>query len=324
MTQAELGQRLGLGKATVSKLERGDLRLRDVTIAKLVEVLEVPAGELLGDYAAAPDTANTDSADSDRASREAPAAEPSPPQADFGFRSVAASDKAALVRDVFSRVASRYDLMNDLMSAGVHRLWKAAMIDWLRPRPGMRLLDVAGGTGDIAFRIHQRLGPGRAWVAVCDANREMLAVGRDRALDRGLLAGLDWVAGDAEALPFADASIDAYTIAFGLRNVTRPERALAEARRVLRPGGRFLCLEFSHVAPPGLAAAYDAYSFRLLPLLGEIVAGDRAAYEYLVESIRRFPDQKRLAAMMTAAGLDRVAWRDLSGGIAALHSGWRL
>ena len=247
-------------------------------------------------------------------------------RADFGYRSVPKAEKAALVRGLFDRVATRYDLMNDLMSAGVHRLWKAALIDWLNPRPPLRLLDVAGGTGDIAFRFLERTGGAArgAEVLVCDINEAMIAVGRDRAIDRGILQGIDWLAGDAERLPIADASVDAYTIAFGIRNVTDLDRALAEARRVLRPGGRFLCLEFSHVVLPGLDRLYDVYSFAMLPRLGQFVAGDGAPYRYLAESIRRFPDQAGFAARIEAAGLGQVRYRNLSGGIAALHSAWRI
>jgi demethylmenaquinone methyltransferase/2-methoxy-6-polyprenyl-1,4-benzoquinol methylase len=247
-------------------------------------------------------------------------------QADFGFRTVPKAAKAALVRGVFDSVATRYDLMNDLMSAGVHRLWKAALIDWLNPRPPMRLLDVAGGTGDIAFRFLARTGgKGRgASVLVCDINETMVGIGRDRAIDRGIIEGIDWITGDAERLPIADASVDAYTIAFGIRNVTELNKALAEARRVLRPGGRFLCLEFSRVVLPGLERLYDAYSFSVLPWLGRMVAGDRESYRYLAESIRRFPDQAQFAARMEAAGLGQVRYRNLSGGIAAIHSAWRI
>ena len=224
----------------------------------------------------------------------------------FGFRRIAESDKASLVRDVFSSVAPRYDLMNDLMSLGVHRLWKSAMMDWLAPRPGQSLIDVGGGTGDIAARVIERLAPARPEaVVVCDLTPDMLAVGRDRALDRGILGGIDWICGDAEALPLPDRSVTAYTIAFGLRNVTRIEVALAEARRVLKPGGRFLCLEFSRVVLPLLDRLYELYSFRVLPALGAAVTGKREAYSYLVESIRRFPAQDELAAMMTDAGLER-------------------
>lgn len=241
--------------------------------------------------------------------------------AEFGFRRVPHAEKAGLVRAVFDSVAPRYDLMNDLMSAGVHRLWKAVLIDRLAPRPTTTLLDVAGGTGDVARRFLER-GGGRA--IVCDINPSMVAVGRDRALDAGRLVGIEWVVGDAERLPIADRSVEAYTIAFGLRNVTDVDAALAEARRVLRPGGRFLCLEFSCVAVPGLAELYDLYSFQVLPRLGQAVAGDAEAYRYLAESIRRFPPQEALAKRIAAAGLDRVGWRNLSGGIAAIHSAWRL
>jgi len=241
----------------------------------------------------------------------------------FGFQRVETSEKPHLVRDVFERVAGRYDLMNDLRSGGIHRLWKGALIDWLAPRPGQLLLDVAGGTGDIAQRFLARTGAsGR--VVVCDLTPAMLAVGRDRAIDRGIVSGIDWVAGDAQSLPLADRSVDAYTIAFGLRNVAEIDEALGEARRVLKPGGRFLCLEFSQVVLPQLKQLYDLYSFQVLPWMGRIVAGDRDAYVYLVESIRRFPPQQELIEHMTAAGLERASYRNLSGGIAALHSAWRI
>ncbi len=248
----------------------------------------------------------------------------------FGFRRVLPEQKVGLVRAVFDSVADRYDLMNDLMSAGVHRLWKAAMVDWLAPRAGIRLVDVAGGTGDIALRVLERVGGPAAnarrggAVTVCDLNASMLKAGRAKAADRGLVAGATFLCADAEALPMADSSVDAYTIAFGLRNVTRTEAALREARRVLKPGGRFLCLEFSRVTVPLLGALYERYSFTVLPRLGEIVTGDADAYRYLVESIRRFPPQDELADLMGAAGLDNVKYRNLSGGIAALHSAWRL
>lgn len=243
-------------------------------------------------------------------------------EADFGYRRVKAEEKARLVRQVFDSVADRYDLMNDLMSGGIHRLWKAELVDLLAPRPGQRLLDVAGGTGDIARRILARAG--EATVTVCDINERMLRRGRDRAIDAGRLSGIAWVCGDAEALPVADASVDGYTIAFGLRNVTRIDEALAEARRVLKPGGHFLCLEFAPVDTPVLNRLYDLYSFTVLPVLGQMVAGDREAYQYLAESIRRFPPQQELARRMAAAGLEQVSVRSLTGGIAALHSGWRL
>jgi demethylmenaquinone methyltransferase / 2-methoxy-6-polyprenyl-1,4-benzoquinol methylase len=238
----------------------------------------------------------------------------------FGFRTIRETEKQPLVGAVFNSVARRYDLMNDLMSGGVHRLWKSAMLDWLNPRPDMLLLDIAGGTGDIAFRFLERGGGG---TVVVDVNQEMLSVGRDRGLDRGLLSGLSWVCGDAERLPIADASVDAVTIAFGIRNVTHIETALAEARRVLKPGGRFLCLEFSRVSLPVLDRLYEAYSFRVLPALGHFVADDADAYRYLAESIRRFPSQDAFARMIRLAGMDLVRWRNLSGGIAALHSAWR-
>jgi len=246
--------------------------------------------------------------------------EPAGATTHFGFRTVGENAKAGLVKGVFDSVARRYDLMNDLMSGGVHRLWKAAMIDRLNPRPSMRLLDVGGGTGDIALRY---LESGGGAVMVCDINAEMLGVGGDRAIDRGRPSGIDWVCGDAERLPVADGSVDAYTIAFCIRNVTRVPAALAEARRVLKPGGRFLCLEFSRVMVPMLDRLYDAYSFQVLPVLGGLVANDADAYRYLAESIRRFPDQETFAAMMRDAGLDRVRYRNLTGGIAALHSAWR-
>lgn len=239
----------------------------------------------------------------------------------FGYRTVPVGEKASLVRDVFESVATRYDLMNDLMSWGVHRLWKAAFLDWLRPRPAMQLLDVGGGTGDIAFGFLSR---GGGSVAVCDINAEMLGVGRSRALDRGLLDGLTWTCGDAENLPIPESSVDAYTISFCLRNVTDIPAALREARRVLKPGGRFMCLEFSEVVLPVLDKLYDVYSFKVLPALGARVAGDRDAYRYLAESIRRFPAQDRFAEMIAEAGLDRVEYRNLSGGIAAMHSAWRI
>jgi demethylmenaquinone methyltransferase/2-methoxy-6-polyprenyl-1,4-benzoquinol methylase len=197
------------------------------------------------------------------------------------------------------------------------------MVDWLRPKPGDTVLDVAGGTGDIALRIAERLA-GRGRVIVVDATPAMLEVGRDRMIDRGLLCGIEWVAGQAERLPVASASVEAFTIAFGIRNATDLDRALAEARRVLKPGGRFLCLEFSRVVLPLLDRLYDLYSFAVLPILGQVVAGDAASYRYLAESIRTFPAQEEFATRIRAAGFEQVRWRNLTGGIAALHSGWRL
>ncbi len=244
-------------------------------------------------------------------------------EADFGFSRVSEAEKTRLVRDVFDRVASRYDLMNDLMSGGIHRRWKARLIAKLDPRPGQILLDLAGGTGDIARAFTARAGKNGGAI-VCDINESMIRRGRDRSIDAGILDAITWIAGDAENLPFASGSIDLCTISFGLRNVTRIAAALAEARRVLKPGGRFFCLEFSHVHAPLLRRAYDLYSFAVLPRLGKIVARDRDAYQYLVESIRRFPGQEELATMMRGAGFERVNWLNLSGGIAAIHSGWRL
>ncbi len=240
----------------------------------------------------------------------------------FGFRTVLPGEKSRLVRQLFGRVAQRYDIMNDLMSVGIHRLWKADMIAWLRPRPNHNIVDVAGGTGDIAQRLLRCVPDGR--IVVCDVSAEMLSRGRDRLFDHGFGDRISWTCGDAETLPFADSTFDAYTIAFGIRNVTRVDRALREARRVLRPGGRFLCLEFGRVAASGLARLYDVYSFNVLPWLGNLVAGDRAAYVYLVESIRRFPEQREFAAMIEKAGFGLVSVRNLSGGIAALHSAWRI
>ena len=245
-----------------------------------------------------------------------------PKETHFGFRTVAEEDKAGLVHGVFSRVASRYDVMNDLMSAGVHRVWKTAMMDWLAPRDGQHLLDVAGGTGDIAFRFLER-APG-ARVTVCDMTESMLVEGRKRAEAGKLAERLGWVTGDAMALPFADNSFDRYTISFGIRNVTRIPDALAEARRVLKPGGRLMVLEFSQIPVPMLQWLYDRYSFNVIPVMGQVVANDRDSYQYLVESIRKFPDQEAFAQMIREAGFGRVQWRNLSMGIAALHSGWKL
>lgn len=248
-------------------------------------------------------------------------------QASFGYRDVPAAEKAGLVRRVFESVAPRYDLMNDLMSGGVHRLWKNTLVDVLNPRPGERILDVAGGTGDVAFRIYRRQmekGEGQPDVTVCDINPAMLAIGRDRAANRGLLKGLGWTTGDAENLPFPDCSFDGYTIAFGLRNVTDIDKALGEAHRVLKPGGRFYCLEFSKVTSAPVARVYDAYSSRALPFFGRIVARDADSYRYLHESIRRFPPQRELAQRMREQGFANVTWRDMTLGVVALHSGWRI
>jgi demethylmenaquinone methyltransferase/2-methoxy-6-polyprenyl-1,4-benzoquinol methylase len=245
--------------------------------------------------------------------------------ASFGFRSVGLSDKQAMVDDVFRSVARRYDLMNDLMSGGLHRLWKDAMVSAVNPprrgRP-WRLLDVAGGTGDIAFRVAER-SRGHAEIIVADINESMLSVGQERAAKLGLNA-IVFREANAERLPFPSGSFDAYTIAFGIRNVPRMEAALGEALRVLKHGGHFLCLEFSQVNTPALDRIYEAYSMHAIPALGRAVAGDADAYRYLVESIRTFPNQERLADLIRAAGFGRVGYRNYSGGIAALHSGWKI
>ncbi|MEO5760179.1 MAG: bifunctional demethylmenaquinone methyltransferase/2-methoxy-6-polyprenyl-1,4-benzoquinol methylase UbiE [Mesorhizobium sp.] len=243
----------------------------------------------------------------------------------YGFKRVGAEDKQSLVNDVFHKVANRYDLMNDLMSAGLHRLWKDAMVTWLNPpkRAGWRVLDVAGGTGDIAFRIVEA-SHGHAHATVLDINGSMLAVGRDRAEKKGMSRNTDFVEANAEELPFADATFDSYTIAFGIRNVPRIDVALGEAFRVLKPGGRLLCLEFSEVEMPLLDKVYEAWSFKAIPAIGKAVTGDGEPYSYLVESIAKFPNQQNFASMITRAGFDRVSFRNYSGGIAALHSGWKL
>jgi demethylmenaquinone methyltransferase / 2-methoxy-6-polyprenyl-1,4-benzoquinol methylase len=240
----------------------------------------------------------------------------------FGFQTVGEAEKAGMVHGVFTRVASKYDIMNDLMSGGVHRLWKDAMMDWLAPRPGQRLLDVAGGTGDVAFRFLKRAPTATA--TVLDMTESMLVEGRKRAEADRLADRLDWVVGDAMALPFADNTFDVYTISFGIRNVTRIPDALSEAFRVLRPGGRLMVLEFSQIPNESLQWLYDRYSFNVIPVMGQVVAGDRDSYQYLVESIRKFPDQETFAGMIRAAGFDQVKYRNLTMGVAALHSGWKL
>jgi demethylmenaquinone methyltransferase / 2-methoxy-6-polyprenyl-1,4-benzoquinol methylase len=244
----------------------------------------------------------------------------------FGFRDVPLGDKQTLVNDVFHSVAKRYDLMNDLMSVGMHRAWKDVMINTLNPPRSdapFVLLDVAGGTGDIAFRAAKASGVGfRA--TVCDINSDMLGVGRERAVARHLDDQVSFVEGNAETLAFPNGAFDAYTIAFGIRNVPRIDLALSEAFRVLKPGSRFLCLEFSTVDVPGLDRIYDLFSFKVIPPLGRAVTGDAESYQYLVESIRKFPRPNAFAEMIRAAGFSRVSWQSLSGGIVALHSGWRL
>ncbi|HEY8333451.1 MAG TPA: bifunctional demethylmenaquinone methyltransferase/2-methoxy-6-polyprenyl-1,4-benzoquinol methylase UbiE [Tardiphaga sp.] len=244
----------------------------------------------------------------------------------FGFRDVPVDDKQTLVNDVFHSVAKRYDLMNDLMSMGLHRVWKDVMIQALNPPRNdapFALLDVAGGTGDISFRAAKASGYG-FHATVCDINSGMLDVGRERAVAQHFEDRVDFIEGNAEALPFPDKSFDAYTIAFGIRNVPRIDRALAEAYRVLKPGGRFLCLEFSAVDVPGLDRIYDLFSFKLIPPMGKAVTGDAESYQYLVESIRKFPKPNAFSEMISDAGFSRVKHQSLSGGIVALHSGWRL
>jgi demethylmenaquinone methyltransferase/2-methoxy-6-polyprenyl-1,4-benzoquinol methylase len=240
---------------------------------------------------------------------------------DFGYRAVPAHEKPALVRAVFDSVAPRYDLMNDAMSLGLHRAWKAIFVNAIAASPRETLLDLASGTGDIAFGA-RAAGAGR--VILSDINAAMLSLAPGRALARGLAAGLDYVVADAERLPLPDRAVEKVSIAFGLRNITDKPRALAEARRVLRPGGRFHCLEFSRFEVEALRPLYDAWSFRVLPALGARLAGDAESYRYLAESIRMFPDQEALAGLLREAGFERVAYRNLTGGILAIHTGWRL
>ncbi|XP_035386162.1 2-methoxy-6-polyprenyl-1,4-benzoquinol methylase, mitochondrial [Electrophorus electricus] len=274
----------------------------------------------------------------------------------FGFQTVPEGEKAARVYKVFESVAGRYDLMNDAMSLGIHRLWKDALLRVMNPQPGLRLLDAAGGTGDISFRfmaytrsVHEQklrrrarsnqtpswqditasyssegAGPPQSRAVVCDINKEMLKVGKGRAEEAGITTGVSWVVGDAEELPFDEDQFDVYTIAFGIRNVTHVEQALQEAFRVLKPGGRFLCLEFSQVSTPLLSKLYDAYSFQVIPVLGEVIAGDWKSYQYLVESIRRFPNQETFKGMIEEAGFARVQYINLTGGICAIHSAFKL
>ena len=240
----------------------------------------------------------------------------------FGFETVPEHEKAGRVQGVFNSVASKYDIMNDVMSMGIHRVWKDAMMDWLAPRPGQRLLDVAGGTGDISFRFLKRAGHGHS--TVLDLTAPMLIEGRKRAEAEQMANSLDWVVGDAMALPFEDNSFDVYTISFGIRNVTRPQEALNEAYRVLRPGGRLMVLEFSQLPNPAMQKAYDLYSYNVIPRMGQVIANDRNSYQYLVESIRNFPDQDTFLGMVGEAGFDQAKYRNLTMGIAALHSGWKL
>lgn len=246
--------------------------------------------------------------------------------AKFGFRDVPEGKRQGFVNEIFATVAERYDLMNDLMSGGLHRLWKDDLIAWLNPPRidrSFRLLDVAGGTGDIAIRYARASGP-KATAVLCDISQEMLNVGRRKVHEAGVDQHITLTQGNAEALPFADRSFDAYTIAFGIRNVTHIDKALGEAFRVLKTGGRFLCLEFSQVQVPILDRLYDFHSFEVIPRLGQLAAGDAKPYRYLVESIRKFPTQERFAAMIRESGFARVTYRNLTGGIAAIHSGWKI
>ena len=240
----------------------------------------------------------------------------------FGFQDIPEDEKAGRVRGVFGSVASKYDVMNDAMSFGIHRVWKDAMMDWLAPRAGQRLLDVAGGTGDISFRFLKRAGAGHA--TVLDLTEPMLIEGRKRAEAEAMAGSLDWVVGDAMALPFEDNSFDVYTISFGIRNVTRPQEALNEAFRVLRPGGRLMVLEFSQIPNELMQRVYDLYSFNIIPRMGQLIAQDRDSYQYLVESIRKFPDQETFLGMVRAAGFEQAKYRNLTMGVACLHSGWKI
>ncbi len=239
----------------------------------------------------------------------------------FGFKEVDKTQKESLVKGVFSNVASRYDIMNDVMSLGVHRLWKDKFITMLAPKLGSKLLDVAGGTGDIAFRFMKAAKDSS--VTVCDINQEMLNEGYKNSIDKNIIKDIEWVCGNAEELPFEDNTYDYYTIAFGIRNVTNIDRALREAYRVLKPGGRFMCLEFSKVSNPALAKFYDIYSFKFIPAMGQFVAKDKDSYQYLVESIRKFPSQEQFAKMIKEAGFSQVKYTNMSGGIVAIHSGWK-
>ncbi len=240
----------------------------------------------------------------------------------FGFETILEKDKSEKVQGVFSSVASKYDVMNDVMSLGIHRAWKDAMMDWLAPIRGQALLDVAGGTGDISFRFLKRASGANA--TVLDLTESMLEEGRKRAKNVGISGQLKWVVGDAMALPFEDDSFDVYTISFGIRNVTDPQKALSEAYRVLKPGGRIMVLEFSHIPNDLLQWFYDKYSFNVIPRLGQIIASDRSSYQYLVESIRKFPKQESFMKLVNAAGSENTKFRNLTMGVACLHSGWKI
>jgi demethylmenaquinone methyltransferase/2-methoxy-6-polyprenyl-1,4-benzoquinol methylase len=240
----------------------------------------------------------------------------------FGAQTIPEDEKAGKVRSLFSDVANNYDIMNDVMSMGIHRIWKEAMMDWLAPRAGQKLLDVAGGTGDVSFKFLKRAGHGHA--TVCDLTEGMLIEGRKRAEAEAMQDSLDWIVGDAMDLPFENNTFDVYTISFGIRNVTRPQEALNEAYRVLKPGGRLMVLEFSQLPNPMMQKAYDLYSFNVIPRMGQMIANDRDSYQYLVESIRNFPDQETFLGMVRAAGFENAKYRNMTMGIAALHSGWKI
>ena len=240
----------------------------------------------------------------------------------FGYQNVPEADKSGLVKEVFNNVASKYDVMNDLMSIGIHRVWKNALINWLVPKENQNLLDVAGGTGDIATRFLNQAKGGNA--TILDMTESMLQEGTERVTNSALSSRMRWVVGDAMALPFKKNTFDIYTISFGIRNVTKIDKALSEAFRVLKPGGRIMILEFSKLPNPMMQKAYDLYSFNVIPKIGEIVVGDKDSYQYLVESIRKFPNQLSFANMMTEAGFENVKFRNLTFGVAALHSGWKI
>ncbi len=240
----------------------------------------------------------------------------------FGYKKISSSDKESLVHSVFSKVASHYDIMNDIMSLGMHRIWKNQFIKTLNPQDNTTLIDVAGGTGDIAFRFLEKTQ--NSTVTVCDINSQMLSEGKKRSIDKNILTNISWLCGNAEKLPCSSNSFDYYTIAFGIRNVTNIDNALLEAFRVLKPGGRFLCLEFSHVTEPVMSKLYDLYSFNIIPHIGKFVANSKESYDYLVESIRMFPKQEEFKEKIIHAGFSNVSYTNLNLGIVAIHSGWRI
>jgi len=240
----------------------------------------------------------------------------------FGYQNVPEENKSGLVKEVFNNVSSKYDVMNDLMSVGIHRVWKNTLINWLAPKENQNLLDVAGGTGDIATRFLNQTKSGNA--TILDMTESMLQEGTKRITNSSLSSRMRWVVGDAMALPFKKNTFDIYTISFGIRNITKIDKALSEAFRVLKPGGRIMILEFSKLPNPMMQKAYDLYSFNVIPKIGEIVVGDKDSYQYLVESIRKFPDQVSFANMITEAGFENVKFRNLTFGVAALHSGWKI